>query len=88
MGVSGWSSGRRRPVDVPQCQVEATRHPAAALTRRLQDGPDQTGQESQRGGQEEAEEGWGEQGGRDPAAGRLTVEEREVEVLKEKSGRF
>lgn len=51
-------------------------HPAAAVTRRLQDDPDQIGQESQSCSQKEVEEGWAEQGGRGPAAGGHTVEER------------
>lgn len=79
--VSGRPSCRRGSVDVSQCYVEATRHPAAAVTRRLHHDPDQTGQESQGRGQEEVEEGWGEQGGRGPAAGGRTVEEEGVEVL-------
>lgn len=60
--------------------MEATGHPAAAVTRRLQGDPDQTGQENQSCSQEEVEEGWGEQGGRSPAAGGHTVEEEEEEV--------
>lgn len=61
--------------------MEATRHPAAAVTRRLQDDPDQTGQESQSCSQEEVEEGWGEQGGMGPAVGGDTVEEEAIEML-------
>lgn len=54
--------------------------------RRLQDEPDQTGQQGQDCSQEEVEEGWGEQagggGGGGLAAGGYTVEEEEeVEVL-------
>ena len=43
--------------------MEATRQPAAALARRLQGDPDQTGQQNQSCSQEEVEEGWGERGG-------------------------
>ena len=66
---SGPSSGGRRSVDVPQSQVEAARRPAAAVTRRLHQDPDQTGQESQRCSQQEAEEGRAERGGGTPPAG-------------------
>lgn len=62
--------------------MEATWEPAAAVTRRLQDDPDQAGQESQRCNQKDVEEGRGEQRGRGPAAGGQTVEEdKEVEML-------
>lgn len=78
------SSCRRRSADVSQSQVEATRQPAAAVTRRLQGDPDQTGQQNQRCSQEEVEEGRGERGGGGggggTAGGGHTVEEK-VEVF-------
>lgn len=77
------SSCRRRSADVSQSQVEATRQPAAAVTRRLQGDPDQTGQQNQRS-REEVEEGRGERGGGGggggTAGGGHTVEEK-VEVF-------
>lgn len=76
--VFGRRSGGGRAVDVPQCQVEASMHPAAAaVTRRLQGDPDQTGQQSQSCSQEEAE-----QRGGGSAAGGCTVQMEEVEVLE------
>lgn len=81
--LSRESSCRRGSADVSQSQVEATRQPAAAVTRRLQGDPDQTGQQNQRCSQEEAEEGRGERGGGGgggTAGGGHTVEEK-VEVF-------
>ena len=50
-------------------------------TRRLQEEPDQTGQESQSCSQKEVEEGWVEPEGRSPAAGGHTVEEEEGVIV-------
>lgn len=75
--VSGWRSGGGRAVDVPQCQVEASMHPAAAaVTRRLQGDPDQTGQHSQSCSQDEVEQREGAS-----AAGGRTVKMEEMQVL-------
>lgn len=60
-------------------------HPVAMVTGRLQEEPDQTGQQSQHCGQEEVEagqRGGGGAGGGGPAAGGHHAEEEEEDALE------